>query len=86
MQPAPSATLVRELVVEQFRRYGSDEGDPTETLLIRDGRYRGRSYRAGEFLAMWMIEIGLLQFYGVDGTMLATIHLFDRPASQRTAA
>jgi hypothetical protein len=87
MLPTPSPTLVRELVVEQFRRYGVDEQrEPAETILIRDGRYRGRSYRADGFLAMWMIEIGLLQFYAADGEMLATIHLFDRPSSQRAAA
>ena len=87
MQPTPSPTLVRELVVEQFRRYGVEEvREPAETILIRDGRYRGRSYRAEGFLAMWMIEVGLLQFYAADGEMLATIHLFDRPMSQRVAA
>jgi hypothetical protein len=79
--------LVRELVVEQFRRYGVEQvRDPAETILIRDGRYRGRSYRADGFLAMWMIEVGLLQFYAADGEMLATIHLFDRPSTQRAAA
>ena len=87
MHPTPSPNLVRELVVEQFRRYGVGEvHEPAETILIRDGRYRGRSYRADGFLAMWMIEIGLLQFYAADGEMLATIHLFDRPISQRAAA
>lgn len=87
MLPTPSPTLVRELVVEQFRRYGVEEvREPAETILIRDGRYRGRSYRAEGFLAMWMIEVGLLQFYAADGEMLATIHLFDRPVSQRLAA
>ena len=87
MRPTPSPTQVRELVVEMFRRYGLTVGrDPAETILIRDGRYRGRSYRANGFMAMWMIEIGLLQFYGADGEMLATIHLFDRPVAQVAAA
>jgi hypothetical protein len=35
---------------------------------------------------MWMVEIGLVQFYGADGEMLATIHLFDRPSERRAAA
>ncbi len=87
MRASPTPTLVRELVVEQFRRYGvTVSRDPTETILIREGRYRGRSYRSDGMMAMWMIEIGLLQFYGADGEMLATIHLFDRPVSQKSAA
>jgi hypothetical protein len=87
MHASPSPTLVRELVVEQFRRFGvAVSRDPTETILIREGRYRGRSYRSEGLMAMWMIEIGLVQFYGAEGEMLATIHLFDRPVTQNAAA
>jgi hypothetical protein len=89
MQASLSPSEVRQLVVEQFRQYGVDAERaeaPSETILIRDGRYRGRSYRADGLLAMWMIEIGLVQFYAEDGSMLATIRLFDRPSAQRAAA
>lgn len=87
MHLAPSPTEVRQLVLEQFGRLGLDANPaPAETILIRDGRYRGRSYRAGGLLAMWMIEIGLVQFYGAEGEMLATIHLNDRPSERRAAA
>jgi hypothetical protein len=27
-------------------------------------------------MAMWMIEVGLVQFYDADGNMLRTINLF----------
>lgn len=84
---SPSPSEVRQLVLEQFGRLGLDSHHaPAETILIRDGRYRGRSYRAGGMLAMWMIEIGLVQFYGADGEMLATIHLNDRASERRAAA
>ncbi len=89
MQLAHSPADVRELVVAQFRQYGvtAERAEaPAETILIRDGRYRGRSYRAANLLAMWMVEIGLIQFYAEDGAMLATIHLNDRPTAARAAA
>jgi len=78
-------TSVRQLVVEHFARFGADpqEADAcAETILIRDGKYRGRSYRTSELLAMWMIEIGLVQFYAADGAMLATVSLDERTAPQ----
>jgi hypothetical protein len=75
------------MILEQFARFGLDASQaPAETILIRDGRYRGRSYRAGGMLAMWMVEIGLVQFYDADGEMLATIHLNHRPGNERRAA
>jgi len=87
MRPTPTPVEVRQLVLEQFHQLGlAADQSPAETILIREGRYRGRSYRCEGMLAMWLIEIGLLQFYGADGEMLATIHLFDRPISQRAAA
>lgn len=89
MKATPTPTEVRQLVHRQFRQYGVENGQEdavSETILIRDGRYRGRSYRVDGLMAMWMIEIGLVQFYAADGAMLATISLFDRPISQRAAA
>lgn len=89
MLAAPTPVEVRNLVVELFQRYGVEaarEESLVETILVRDGRYRGRSYRAGGLMAMWMVEIGLVQCYAADGEMLATIHLFDRPVTQRAAA
>lgn len=85
MHSYPTPTSVRQLVVEQFTRFGADAQEAetcAETILIRDGKYRGRSYRTGGMLAMWMIEIGLVQLYAADGEMLATISLDERPAPQ----
>ena len=78
-------TSIRQLVVEYFGRFGADANDAetcAETILIRDGKYRGRSYRTASMMAMWMIEIGLVQFYAADGEMLATISLDERAAPQ----
>lgn len=89
MQVAYSPADVRELVVAQFRQLGIEakQADaPAETILIREGRYRGRSYRSEGLLAMWLNELGLVQFYDADGAMLTTINLHDRPADRRAAA
>lgn len=89
MQLAHSPADVRELVVAQFQQFGVEAEQaeaPAETILIRDGKYRGRSYRSGGLLAMWLIEIGLVQFYSADGEMLSMISLNNRPSTQRAAA
>ncbi|MGC3966011.1 MAG: hypothetical protein QM775_01160 [Pirellulales bacterium] len=72
-------TDVRQLVVEYLARLKFDAPDSAviETLLIRDGRYFGRSYRAAGILAMWMIDIGLVQFYSADGEMLGSLDLLE---------
>jgi hypothetical protein len=36
--------------------------------------------------AMWMIDVGVLQFYDVDGEMLHTVNLFTELQPQRVAA
>lgn len=89
MRIIPQANEVRRLVVRTFEEFGAAAdslGDLSETILIDDGRYRGRSYRAEEWMAMWLVEIGLLQFYDAKGNMLLTINLFKEWEPQRLAA
>lgn len=57
-----------------------------EVILIRNGRYCGRSYRAAGLLAMWLVEVGILQFYGPEGEMLRTVNLFEEMSAVRQAA
>jgi hypothetical protein len=89
MRAKPTPDEVRQLALEIFRDLGVRRPAPAdlvETILVHDGRYRGRSYRLGRLMAMWMFDVGLLQFYGADGSMLLTIDLIDRPASTAKAA
>ena len=78
-------TQVRQLVTAYLGRRQIEAPDSAiiETLLIRDGRYFGRSYRVAGVMAMWMIDIGLLQFYGADGDMLGSLSLLE-PAAPET--
>jgi len=57
-----------------------------ETILIDQGRYVARSYRTEGFMAMWLVEVGIVQFYDALGQMLATINLFKSLRPQRMAA
>ncbi len=57
-----------------------------ETILIDEGRYVARSYRAAGCLAMWLVSAGILQFYDRSGEMLATINLFESLRPERMAA
>jgi len=89
MTVAPHPDRIRTVVIEVFEEYGiviRDLKDLNETLLIQNGRYHARSYRAGGLLAMWLIHAGLVQFYDADGTMLRTINLFRNLKPQAMAA
>ena len=60
--------------------------DLDERIMLDGGRYVARSYRVDDFLAMWMIDVGLVQFYDGDGNMLRTVNLFEEIEPQRMAA
>ena len=89
MKVTPQADLVRQIVVRTFTDLHPEHEEPAplvEMILIHDGKYRGRSYRSQGLLAMWLVDIGLLQVYGADGEMLRTINLFEEQGSLRRAA
>ncbi|MBW3600203.1 MAG: hypothetical protein KY475_23385, partial [Planctomycetes bacterium] len=80
---------IRTLVLSTFRQLGAAsfaESDFDETLLVRDGRCTARSYRVDDFFAMWLIEVGLLQFYDAEGDMVLLINLLEEASPQKLAA
>ena len=89
MRTEPIPQEVRELVVRTFQLLDVDVDGPwdiDETILIDDGRYSARSYKAYGHLAMWLIDVGIVQFYDAAGNMLRTVNLFEELAPQRMAA
>lgn len=83
------AEFVRQIVLRVFAQAGrqADGADGVaEMILINDGKYRGRSYRSEGLLAMWLVDMGVLQVYGRDGQMLRTINLFEELGGLRRAA
>ena len=57
MRVQPTAAEVRQIVVRTFENLWGDDSELAkleENILIDDGRYIGRSYRAVDLFAMWM--------------------------------
>ena len=76
---------VREMVVRTFRGYGASDADIAglrDTLLIRDGRYCGRSFRTPNLMAMCLGSF--VQFYDAEGELLGSVTLGE--TRQRKAA
>lgn len=89
MRKDPFPSEVRELVARTFQDLDVTlDGalDLDETILIDDGRYAARTYRTGGYMAMWLVEIGIVQFYDADGHMLCTVNLSEELEPHRMAA
>ena len=80
-----NAADVRRLVTHYFLDR-VDVDDVQENIRIDRGRCVARCYRVAEMFAMWMIDVGVLQFYDADGEMLHTVNLFTELQPQRAAA
>lgn len=84
-----NAADVRGLVSRHFLELGADVRDIEElqeNIRIDRGRCVARCYRVAEMFAMWLIDVGVLQFYDADGEMLHTVNLFTELQPQRVAA
>jgi hypothetical protein len=89
MRTDPLPHEVRGLVLRTFQDFGAaifSIVDLDETVLLDDGRYAARTYRADGYMAMWLIDIGIVQFYDADGNMLMTVNLLEDLEPQRLAA
>ena len=91
MRIAPDATEVREMVRHAFLDLGICErtlAGLAESIMIDEGRARARSYRIADMMAMWMIDIGIVQFYDSEGNMLRRLNLLveAEPQPRRMAA
>jgi hypothetical protein len=89
MRTDPLPRDVRELVIRMFGYFDVAIEDPLdldETILINDGRYSARTYKAGGLMAMWLLGIGIVQFYDAEGVMLRTVNLLEELEPCRMAA
>ena len=80
---------VRALVTRTFEELGARiqaSSDLDETILIDSGKHAARSYKMDGLMAMWLIEVGLIQFYDAEGNMLRTINLFQELVPLKMAA
>jgi hypothetical protein len=89
MRTDPLPQEVRELVLRTFQSFDVEVFSPSdldETILLDDGRYAARTYTADDYMAMWLVEIGIVQFYDAEGNMLMTVNLLEELEPQRIAA
>ena len=89
MRMDPHPYEVRKLVAQVFESFDVEIpslADIDETILIDDGRYAARSYKVDGYLAMWLVEIGIVQFYDGEGNMLQTVNLLEELEPHRMAA
>jgi hypothetical protein len=89
MMTTHSPSDIRQLVLVTLSRLRSivtTSTDIEEVLLIQDGSYMGRSYRTGDYMAMWMPSVELIQFYDEQGELAHSISLMTPPADQLRAA
>jgi hypothetical protein len=87
MDPLPYE--VRELVLRAFQDLGVHVfrfQDIDETILLDEGRRVARTYKIDGYMAMWLLQIGIVQFYDADGNMLLTVNLLEELEPQRMAA
>ena len=79
MQVHPSVEEVRWIVERTFKEHfqiGADEFEELlETPMVDEGRCIARCYRVSNYLAMWLIDVGILQFYDDRGRMLRRANL-----------
>ena len=87
---SPTTSEVRWIVEESFQRHfglsKQELFELVETPMIEDGRCIARSYRVATFLAMWLTEVGILQFYDEQGRMLRRANLFAEVEPHAAAA
>ena len=89
MTTTPKPDLVRQLVVRTLREFGDGvarASEVKETIFLNDGKCMARSYRHGGWMAMWLVEDGIVQFYDSEGNMLRTFGVNDEAGGQRMAA
>jgi hypothetical protein len=86
---APRPGQVRSLVLSTLQSFGASvfsDLQVEETLLVQDGRCMARSYRTCDYFAMWLIEVGLLQFFNAEGDVLLVLNLLEDSAPGKVAA
>ena len=89
MTVAPHPAEVRNIVVRTFLEFGANRrglSSIDENLVVDEGKCVARSYRSDELFAMWLIPVGIVQFYDSEGAMLRTVNLLQEQRERRMAA
>ncbi len=85
----PQPRYVRRIVAQTLRELGAtvrSSSDMEETILGDESDHGSRSYRVGGYLASWLVEAGVVQFYDAEGHMLRAINLLEQSQGVTSAA
>lgn len=85
MRTALSPETVREIVaciMKDLGRGPAKLADVQETVFLNGSECTARSYRYEGWMAMWLVEDGIVQFYDAQGEMLRTLSVSDRQPSR----
>ena len=80
---------MRRIVLRSFAQHDSrsiSNEELQEHARVEDGKIVAYCYEASNLFAMWMVEVGLVQFYDDRGTMLQTLDLKSITTERRQAA
>lgn len=89
MRTALSPETVREIVACILKDLGRGPAkltDVKETVFLNGSECMARSYRYDGWMAMWLVEDGIVQFYDAEGEMLRTLSFLDKPNHDNVAA
>jgi hypothetical protein len=87
MPHAQALERVREIVRSAFAAQGLTETDEfSESILIRDGYYCGRSFSCSGMRAVWFIEENLLKFFGRNQQLVSSQRALDESSSESMVA
>lgn len=68
--------IVEQSLLRHFELSPEVLEEIVETPVVDGGRCIARSYRVANLLAMWLMDVGILQFYDDQGRMLRRANLF----------
>ena len=84
MREEPRPSEIRRLVLKLFRQWGTAPSrlfEMQEKIRVDRHRVIARTYCVDRLMAMWLSEVGILQFYDADGP-----HVGDDPSAPRLSA
>ncbi len=89
MTIAPFPGEIRRMVLRIFQEVGAEvvsSQDLRETILVDAGACMARTYMAGGYKAVWLLDEGIVRFTNEAGQLLRIVNLYEELLPVRMAA
>ena len=89
MTIAPFPGNIRRMVLRTFQEVGAEVvslQNLRETILVDAGACMARTYTAGGYKAVWLLDEGILRFTNEAGQLLRIVNLYEEMPAARMAA